>query len=149
MRHESTRNPIAAMVAGVALSLALAGCGGTEAPERAGTAGSDRTATPDPERADQPVQVATPRGPDEIYDAILRALDSAYHDLGRPSSDSAHLSEVQDLASKLLAGENFEWPAGTSYSMFALDDRVAVYINCDGQEKRGDWVPGGEADRPI
>jgi hypothetical protein len=29
-----------------------------------------------------------------------------------------------------------------------LDDRVAVYINCDGKEKRGDWIPGGEVEQP-
>jgi hypothetical protein len=145
MRHESTVDPIAAIVAGLALTLVVAGCGG------AGTAdGSpgDGSARPGSARADEPVRVATPRGTDEIYEEIVRALDAAYSDLGSPPSSFEHLSEVQDLASKQLAGEAFEWPSGTSYSLSVLDDRVAVYINCDGREKRGHWLPGGEADGP-
>lgn len=147
MRHPSTGSSAVTTAAGLALILALAGCGGADAPQRAGTTGD--VATSESERAEQPVQVATPRGPDEVYVEILQALDTAYHDLGSRSAGFEQLSDVQDRASELLAGETFEWPSGTSYSLSVLDDRVAVYINCDGQEKRGDWVPGSETDRPI
>jgi len=147
MRHESNRKRLAAILAGPALALVLTGCGGTETPEPEPASGAEPgpLTNQDLQSPAPPEHVATPRGTDEIYDEIVQALETAYSDLGSPSADFRHLSDVQTRASKELAGAAFEWPSGTSYSLSVLDDRVSVYINCEGEEKRGEWAPGNDS----
>jgi len=130
-------------LAALALILAATGCGGPASPEP----GVAHVASEDSAPL-EPQHGSTPTGTAEVYDEITSALDWAYADLGRPMPGFDNLSRVQASASEQLAGEAFDWPTGTSYSLSVLDDRIAVYINCDGLEKKGDWVPTPKADTP-
>ena len=124
------------------------GAGGASTSSGASDAIAGAMSAPEPLDPYEPKNGSTPRGTDEVYEEILSALDWAYEELGDPQPGYDSMSRVQDTAAHQLSGEAFDWPSGTSYSLSVLDDRIAVYINCNGTEKKGDWHPKLDADSP-
>ena len=152
------RIALTAAAAALALTLAATGCsrdlprgsgGGDESTRSApvdATLGTPRH--PEPLDPYEPKHGSTPRGTDEVFEEVLSALDWAYEELGDPQPGVESMGRVQVTAARQLSGEAFDWPSGTSYSLSALDDRIAVYINCNGTEKKGDWRPSLDGDSP-
>ena len=146
----------AAALAALALILAASGCSRDLPGSSSGSSGSSGGETPRSGSLDpiapvepyEPQHGTTPRGTDEVYEEILSALDWAYEQLGDPQPGFETMSRVQDTAAHQLSGEAFDWPSGTSYSLSVLENRIAVYINCNGTEKKGDWQPKLDGESP-
>jgi len=146
-----------AILAALALILAASGCSrdlpgrsdsGESSPSGTGDVIASPAGAPEPLDPYEPKHGSAPSGTNEVYEEILSALDWAYEELGDPQPGYESMSRVQDTAAHQLSGEAFDWPSGTSYSLSVLDDRIAVYINCNGTEKKGDWHPKLDGDSP-
>ena len=138
-----------ALILATGCSRDLPGGSGGERPRR-GAADAEVGAPQDAEALEpyEPKHGSTPQGTDEVYEEVVSALDWAYEELGDPAPGYESMSRVQDTAARQLSGQAFEWPSGTSYYMSVLDDRIAVYINCNGTEKKGDWRPTLDGENP-